>query len=168
MVEIKPIPRCRMRGAVAIEFAITLPLLCLFLSGVINLGSMLWQLQQFSDAARHGARIAANRSNDLVAPTCLNLCAMAIARSTDYINLNSLDPSGFWDDPSSCIVSASSSGPTTFTGDYIKVRIKTPGPQNCVFCYGNLLNYISISLESLFLIEGRCTGATTGGACTCL
>lgn len=155
-------------GAVMIEFAIALPLLMLMISGVANLGSMLWQIQQFSDAARHGARIAANRSNDAPARSCSNLgdpnslAYIARQASMNYINGNNLDNMGWWDDPIPSIVSVSwSDGATRFpqsgAANYIKVRIQTSATTtNCVLCYGNMLSYLNVGVESLFLVEGAC------------
>lgn len=156
------------RGAVMVEFAIALPLLMLMLSGVANLGSMLWQIQQFSDAARHGARIAANRSNDSilgsprpcsVGTDSLTFIAQQAAQS--YINTNNLDPMNWWEDPVATIVSGGwSDGATDFpNSSFIQVEISTNTAvtQNCVICYSNILSYLDISVRSVFLVEGACT-----------
>ena len=49
----------RQRGAVAVEFALILPLLVLILTGVIEFGRVWSQYQTFQGAARQGARCAA-------------------------------------------------------------------------------------------------------------
>lgn len=151
-----------------VEFAIALPLLLLMLSGVANLGSMLWQIQQFSDAARHGARIAANRSNDSLggfARPCSgasseSLTSIATSAATDYINQNNLNPMSWWSAPTAAIVSGGwSDGSTPFpTSNFVQVQISTNTAvtKNCVLCYSNVLSYLDISVRSVFLVEGAC------------
>ena len=48
-------------GAVAVEFAIVLPLLCLILFGIIQFGIAFSQFEVYTGAAREGARYAAVR-----------------------------------------------------------------------------------------------------------
>lgn len=50
---------CAQRGAIAVEFALILPLLLLILVGTIAFGRAYSQLQVFQGAAREGARCAA-------------------------------------------------------------------------------------------------------------
>ncbi|MEU4691534.1 TadE/TadG family type IV pilus assembly protein [Actinoplanes sp. NPDC023714] len=52
-------PARRDQGAVAIEFAIILPVLLLVLFAIIDMGRMLQQQIQMTEAAREGARLGA-------------------------------------------------------------------------------------------------------------
>ena len=52
------------RGAVAVEFALILPVLLLILMGTIEFGRVYSQFQVFNGAAREGARCAAVQATD--------------------------------------------------------------------------------------------------------
>jgi Flp pilus assembly protein TadG len=54
-------------GAVAVEFALVLPVLLLILFGVLEFGRVWSQVQVFQGAAREGARCAAVRAGELAA-----------------------------------------------------------------------------------------------------
>jgi len=54
-------------GAVAVEFALVLPVLILILFGVLEFGRVWSQVQVFQGAAREGARCAAVRAGELAA-----------------------------------------------------------------------------------------------------
>jgi Flp pilus assembly protein TadG len=56
------------RGAVAVEFALIMPLLLLILFGTIEFGRVWSQYQVFNGAAREGARCAAVQAGDFA--TC--------------------------------------------------------------------------------------------------
>jgi Flp pilus assembly protein TadG len=62
----------RERGAVAVEFALILPVLVLFVVGAIEFGRAFSQYQVFQGAAREGARCAAVQAGelDLGLPVC--------------------------------------------------------------------------------------------------
>jgi Flp pilus assembly protein TadG len=53
------------RGAVAVEFALILPVLLMILMGTIEFGRVYSQFQVFNGAAREGARCAAVQATDL-------------------------------------------------------------------------------------------------------
>ena len=57
------------RGASAVEFALVLPLLCMFLFGIVQYGLFFWSTQSAANAARDGARRGA------VGQTCAELTA---------------------------------------------------------------------------------------------
>jgi Flp pilus assembly protein TadG len=68
-----PKPRAREeRGAVAVEFALVLPVLILLVVGAIEFGKVLSQYQVFQGAAREGARCAAVQEAEAVTglPVC--------------------------------------------------------------------------------------------------
>lgn len=48
----------RQEGAVAIEFALVTPLLCLLLFGIVEMGRLLWTWNAAVEATRLGARLA--------------------------------------------------------------------------------------------------------------
>jgi Flp pilus assembly protein TadG len=50
--------RPRQRGAAAIELALVMPLLCLLLFGIVEMGRMLWTWNAAVEATRLGARLA--------------------------------------------------------------------------------------------------------------
>lgn len=51
-------PRCRRRGAAAVEFALVAPLLVLLILGLIEFGRMMMVQQVLTNGAREGARKA--------------------------------------------------------------------------------------------------------------
>ena len=51
-------------GAVAVEFALVLPILALILCGIFDIGNIYYNLDLVNNAARQGARLAA------VSPLC--------------------------------------------------------------------------------------------------
>jgi Flp pilus assembly protein TadG len=57
------------RGAVAVEFALIMPVLLLILVGTLEFGRVWSQLQVFQGAAREGARCAAVQATDF--STCV-------------------------------------------------------------------------------------------------
>lgn len=56
--------RCRERGAALVEFAFIVPLLSLFLFGIVQFGIAYDMKQSINAAAREGARTAAIPTND--------------------------------------------------------------------------------------------------------
>jgi hypothetical protein len=66
--------RCR-RGASLAEFAILLPLLLLFVFGALEIGYLMWQVQQGGVAAKKAVRIATTRA--LIAPGAIPDCGPA-------------------------------------------------------------------------------------------
>ena len=53
------------KGAVAVEFAVVLPLLAILLLGVMEVGSIVHDYQVLKNAAREGARFSANPANQM-------------------------------------------------------------------------------------------------------
>ena len=63
-------PGLHEEGAVAVEFALIVPLFCLLMFGMIQYGMYFWSAQSAADAAREGARRGA------VGQTCADLTAL--------------------------------------------------------------------------------------------
>ena len=55
----------KQKGAVAVEFALILPILALLLLGIIEVGSIVRDYQVLKNAAREGARFSANPANQI-------------------------------------------------------------------------------------------------------
>jgi hypothetical protein len=99
--------RCRRRrverGAVAVEFAVVLPLLALILFGVIEYGYALYVQQSLTNAAREGCRIA-------VLQTSSPPYSAAQARIDDMLGaagIDNYDPPEFTDTDSNGVSSES-------------------------------------------------------------
>jgi Flp pilus assembly protein TadG len=81
----------RERGAVAVEFALVMPLLLLILFGTIEFGRVYSEWQVFNAAAREGARCAA------VQATEFNQCDVATSiHDAAHSYANDLAPESSW------------------------------------------------------------------------
>jgi Flp pilus assembly protein TadG len=76
-------------GAVAVEFAILLPLLVVILFGIISVGIALFRVVNYTSAAREGARYAAVHCRPEAAACTDDLIA---ARVTQAANDNPIGP----------------------------------------------------------------------------
>ncbi len=93
-------------GAVAVEFALVMPLLCLLLFGIVEMGRMLWTWNAAVEATRLGARLAVvcDVDRSLGAPIKSRMRAMLplLANSNitiEYMNpVDTVDPSCTNDD----------------------------------------------------------------------
>ncbi len=98
------------RGASAVEFALSLPILITVLMGVIALSSYISQLHAVTRAARDGARVGSVTLEGIDATGddiehAAELQARAVLDSTGYICGG--DPDDTSDDNSDCVVTAS-------------------------------------------------------------
>jgi hypothetical protein len=88
------------RGAVAVEFALLLPLIVVFLFATIEFGLGLTKLEDYENAAREGARFAAlHCPNSPTSPSCTPNDVWNVVRnaSPDYVsnpNYTSVAPTG--------------------------------------------------------------------------
>lgn len=96
----------RQRGTTAVEFALVLPLLCLLLFGMVEMGRLLWTWNAAVEATRLGARLAVvcDVDRSLGAPIKTRMRAMLpiLANSNitiEYMNpVDTVDPSCTNDD----------------------------------------------------------------------
>ncbi len=143
--------RCE-SGVAITEFAISAPLIILLLVGLINLGSMLWQVHVFSDAAREGARVAANRSN--FDNACANLVTDAGSATAEYMNNAGSNYTASWEMVDVQLANATWDG---LSMDFVRVSTKTNSSDNCLLCFDGILTYIDVELWSSFALEKPCT-----------
>jgi Flp pilus assembly protein TadG len=73
------------RGAVAIEFALCIPILCFVIAGVVDIGMYLSLTQLLSRAARDGARVGASTLEG-IAPDGTLIEAAAINQAQLLLN----------------------------------------------------------------------------------
>lgn len=148
------------RGAVLVELAIILPLLILFLVGVVNIASILWQLQVVSEAMTSGARKAANLSNDYVA--CSEVENEAVRAFNAYVTANGRKMgvllSSAWVEPNVCIQQGTYDG---YVRSLVSVQVQTAAADNCILCMGRYLSFIPAHLKRSFALEWTCTGSYT-------
>jgi len=74
----------RDRGAAAVEFALIVPLLCLFLLGIIDFGRLWYTQINLTEAAREGARLESLGSSQVYSQTVAG--ATGFTGLTIYIN----------------------------------------------------------------------------------
>lgn len=80
------------KGAVLVETVIAVPLICLFIAGLVNIGSFLWEMEILLDAVRYGARsgmvfcmtYAPPRPGDLNTQTQAKITTSATAYITTF------------------------------------------------------------------------------------
>jgi Flp pilus assembly protein TadG len=145
-----------------VELAICLPMILILMAGMANLGSILWQIQQFSDAARHGARFAAATSNNGVCDQG-TLEGVAQTSSNTYVTTANSDPWNWWTDAQADAAAGTTmdwpadfSNPTGFSRRVIKVRFTTGGvnqKNNCMICFSHILRKINVTVEAVFALE---------------
>jgi Flp pilus assembly protein TadG len=144
------------RGNAIIEFLLCLPLLLLVVTGLLNLGSILWQVQLFTDAVRYGARFAATRSN--FEDVCSTLTGNGQIETANYMRAQApgaAAASSWWTLPASQI-RRDVSWDADVAVDFVDVTIETNGSDNCLLCINNILDYIPVNLRGTFVVEDPC------------
>lgn len=140
------------RGSAILETAIILPLVLLIIAGIMNFGSLEWQLQQVADSVRHGARVGANRSNVLM--PCSQVVSESVMTATQCLASSKIGTLSWWGAPTGSVVSADWDG---LNLKFVKVAASTNGSKSCLFCFSGLMDAITVSVESSFALEGNCT-----------
>ena len=156
------------RGAALAELALVMVFLGILLALVINFASILSQTQVMAEAARHGARTAATRSNDGV--DCSDIADQAFIAANAYRMQYSSDATAgtavsgssikeqWWEEPDVCLSMQEWGG---VQERYIHVSFSTAGPTNCFFCFLNFFAYIPVTVSSVFKMEwGTCMGTS--------
>lgn len=142
-------------GVALVEMAICLPFILLCIAGLVNLASILFQLQVVADAARHGARVTAHLSN--FQDSCFTLELTSSLETERFLQQYALQSSHFlasmWGVPQVTRASKSWDG---VAADTISVRLDSTGA-TCLFCLDGLLGSLSLSSGSTFVMERTCT-----------
>jgi hypothetical protein len=144
--------RDKSRGAALIEFAIVLPFILLMTAGMINVGSALWQFQQFTDAARYAARTTSHRSGHGITD-CNLLIVRAEISAQQYVNNANINRFNWWALPVATIIVGDYD---TFSIQFIDVQFDTQGDSNCIFCFQGFLKYIDLQVRGTFPLEKPC------------
>ncbi len=150
------------RGNALVEFALILPVFVLMTAGLMNLGSILWQLAAVADAIRYGARTSANSSNyDGPLASCATLAARAAGSTSSYVASAKTNSRGWWSPAAagtSVAVWGSPGSPDFIQVPYVSVSMNTGATDNCVFCFENVLRRMQVDLSASFAIEsGACS-----------
>ena len=142
------------RGVSVIEFSFVLPLLLILTTGVVNLGSAIIQVQEFSGAVRHGARLAANQSN--FETTCSTLQNSGTEATTSYVRGGpGVYMADGWQDAEVRKLSVTWDG---LEQEYFEISVGTRTEEdNCLFCYQGIIDRFQVDLNSLFAVEDECT-----------
>ena len=165
-------------GISLLELAVVLPIIVLFVAGIIDYGSALREIQTISSASREGARIAASHSRIHRTVRCSSQDPAARAGSCQLTGSTSFeivasDPVDAAARKSACgfignsglrgedwIVSTVVPAPivedrTAF--DVITVKVeKSPNASKCIICWDKLLNSFQPKAESTFTLETNC------------
>jgi Flp pilus assembly protein TadG len=140
------------------ELAIALPFVLMLIGGAINYGSMILQVQVMSEAVRHSARTAANRSNDGL--TCAQISTIADDAFTNYVSSHTSNTSGlksnWWDSPGICLRTRSWDVDTV--EQFVHVSVTSSAADHCTFCFDRIWATRPIVVSSTFKLEWDCQG----------
>lgn len=147
-------------GNALVEFALCLPFFMIVTAGLMNLGSILWQIQAVSDAARYGARTSAHMTNfDSTTMPCSLLATRAQSDSSSYMSSAKTNSRGWWDNASgttNAAVWGSTGQPDHMVVPYVSVTMTSgTNSDNCVLCFENVVRRMQLALSSSFAIEGQ-------------
>lgn len=112
------------RGAAMIEFAIVLPLLLLFICGIVDFGRALWAVNLLTSAARQGGRWAAAQDQPSTAE--IDSVVLAAIPSTVPIS-SSLSASNVTVSPGTITNGVTTSITVTITGVNFQAITPLPG-----------------------------------------
>ena len=148
------------QGNALVEFALCLPFFMIVTAGLMNLGSILWQIQAVSDAARYGARTSAHSTNfDSSSMPCSVLASRAQSDTSAYMASARTNSRGWWDNASG----TTNAAVWGVYGDadhmvvpFVSVTMTSgASSDNCVMCFENIVRRMQLALSSTFAIEGQ-------------
>jgi Flp pilus assembly protein TadG len=165
-------------GAAFVETVIILPVLLILTVGLINIGSLLWQITIASDAVRHGARAAARSSMESRMQPCTDIINQANQSTQDYM-LNTLKiPQHVWEfgpwpsgNPGAQTCEITPPEATVNTAILVRQKIQMKDTVNgtCLFCFGGIVQKILPAASISFLLPGACCNYNANlGACVSL
>jgi hypothetical protein len=152
------------KGAALVETVIVIGVLFILVIGLINIGSILWQITSASDGLRHGTRIAAQTTiNNQMLP-CTDLKIIADNATTEYVTSTLKIPQNVWEFASwdngvigSDICEIIPSDPiNSITILRQKLRIKDTPNGTCLFCAFGIANKILPTVSLAFSLPGGC------------
>ena len=143
----------RSAGAILVEFIITAPVFLAFAAAVIELGSVMWEIQLVHDALRHGARRASldaqNYLGDYWRTTaCSDLSDKAVEESNAYIQSIGFNTNRWHvaaGDAQVKIVEATVNEPSQIGGSaavpvfILSVKATMNKSETCVFCFAEYM-----------------------------
>jgi TadE-like protein len=143
--------RARDRGAVAVEFALLLPILLLLVFGMIDFGRALNYQITLTQAAREGARLAA-----LYPPSSLTCPTACVVTKTQqaWQNETQLSQSSVTVTvPSSCLVGAGSTAYAMVTTSYVFTFVTPVGAFAAMFGGSSLGSPITLTATGVMPCE---------------
>ena len=159
------------KGAVFLEFGISLVTIGIFVAGIIISGSALRQASVAADAARHASRSGAAKAYDFPSycteSEFKGLCSSvsstpgSLNESVALLGCGYLQSLGFpgtdWK------ISVSSTAPVSedpsFSARLLKVSVDKANSTitgSCAYCWQNLFANVAVGADSIFLIELDC------------
>ena len=153
------------RGIALVELALAIPVVLVFVGGLISVSMTLRDKRTLANASREAARVAASYS--LKKPACYNpksapkgttdcvkynsLECVSNLTATDFLRRSGLAPEGI---KVQTQIYQKSEGPVTM--DLIQIQLEQKDPASCLFCFNNLLNLKKLKSESVFRLQGAC------------
>ena len=158
-------------GSSMLDLAITLPLILILISGLIDLGIMLRHKNIATLAVRNGARIAAATSYDDRLTACQSLSESVRCDLTSYVNpsllqssakttceflsTNGLKPAD-WTVDIQTINSSTQLQEDNLTLQAIQVSVTNQPGKSCFLCLEYFFPSLSMGAEILFSVETNC------------
>jgi hypothetical protein len=165
-----PYRRENSSGAVLVELALVIPVLFFIVVGVINLASIIWQIQVVYEGTKFAARKSADYSLAPWPLTCHDIVEQTKSNFTSYITSYGrsmgVQMDTAWSSPTACV---RESIWDTYPSQHGQIRITVnnagASPANCILCAFDLLSYINVTVNRTFGLELGCTSPNSV-ACT--
>lgn len=157
--------RKKQRGVVLVEMVIVLPLVLLVLSGIVEYGNLIRELQAAAGAARYGARAAASNTTlstcggasppDLCSGSTSVVC-LARVKAEEYLSASSVDPKE-WRVTSYFAWSKVPSWKNQTLVMTVQIQRSPGGRRGAVYRILGLFSSYNY-LKASFAVEGPCNG----------
>lgn len=140
-------------GSAFLELAIVLIFLLPLAAGLFFFGTIFWQVQVAADAVRHGARMAAYRSN--FSDTCSALSNLAESETSAYLGGEGyprINRGVNWVQPP--VIAFRADERDGLNLSFISVTLpRSTENENCAVCIDRLYDFFDVEIITVFALE---------------